>query len=77
MASAGIVALSLGMALSYSDCVDWTLHDAWRARLLEVEHLFTQNQNDESRAEYLRVLAIFKDLVVYGILPREEPGDPA
>ena len=69
--------LSLGMAISYSDCVAWTLHDTWRARLLEVEHCFVQNPNEENRAEYLRVLAIFRDLVVYGISPREKPAEQA
>jgi hypothetical protein len=60
------------MAISFPDC---TLHDAWRARLLEAEHRFTQNHNDESRAEYARILKIFKDLVLHGIKPRERPGD--
>ena len=61
------------MAISFSDCIDCSsLHDAWRARLLEAERRFTQNQNDESRAEYMRILKIFKDLVLYGILPREK-----
>jgi hypothetical protein len=72
MVSAGKVGLSLGMAISIPDCVDWTLHDAWRARLLEAEHRFTRNGNDENRTEYLRVLNIFKDLVVNDILPSEK-----
>lgn len=65
------------MAISFSDCIDCTLADAWRARLLEAEHRFTQSQNDESRLEYLRILKIFTDLVLYGILPREKLQDPA
>ena len=77
MDSAGKVALSLGMAISHPACVDWTLHDAWRARLLDADHRFAENQNDENRAEYVRVLTIFKDLVVYGILPREDPDESA
>jgi hypothetical protein len=72
MVAAGKVGLSLGMAIRFSDYVDWTLHDAWRARLLEAKRRFSQNRNDENSAEYLRVLAIFKDLVLYGILPREK-----
>jgi hypothetical protein len=59
------------MAISFSDCIECTLRDAWRARLLEAEHRFTQSQNDESRLEYLRILKIFSDLVLDGILPRE------
>ena len=74
MESAGEVSLLLGMAISFSDCVDYTLLDAWRTRLLEAECRFTQDQNDESRMAYLRVLKIFTDLVLHGILPSEKPG---
>jgi hypothetical protein len=65
------------MKVSLPDCVDCTPHDAWRAMLLEAEHRFTENQNDESRAEYMRILRIFKDLVLHGIKPSEKPGNAA
>jgi hypothetical protein len=77
MESAGKVSLSLSMAIGFSDCVDYTLLDVWRTRLLDAERRFTQNQNDESRMAYLRVLKIFTDLVLHGILPSEKPGNPA
>ena len=74
MDSASTVGLLLGMAISFPDCIDCRLHDAWRARLLEAEGRLTQNCDDESRAEYVRILKIFKDLVLHGIKPREKPN---
>ena len=59
------------MTISFADCIDCGLDDVWRARLLEAGHRFTQNKNDENRAEYMRVLRIFKDLVLDGIVPKD------
>lgn len=62
--------LSLGMEISFPDGVAWRLHETWRKKLFEAELRYTRNRNAETKAEYLRVLKIFKDLVLYGIVPK-------
>jgi hypothetical protein len=39
--------------------------------VVEAQFRMKQGQNLETKAEYLRVLRIFKDLVMYGKLPGE------
>jgi predicted house-cleaning noncanonical NTP pyrophosphatase (MazG superfamily) len=58
------------MVLGSRDGVDWRLHEEWQAKLLEAEQRFQQDKNAETKAEYMRILRIFKDLVMYGIRPR-------
>ena len=58
------------MAPRLLDGVDWRLHDEWRSKLSEAERHFKEHPNDETKAEYMRILKIFKDLVMHGILPR-------
>jgi hypothetical protein len=48
----------------------WRLHETWRKKLFEAERRYDQDQNDKTKAEYMQVLRIFKDLVVYGIVPK-------
>jgi predicted house-cleaning noncanonical NTP pyrophosphatase (MazG superfamily) len=58
------------MVLGSRDGVEWRLHEEWQAKLLEAEQRFQQDKNAETKAEYMRILRIFKDLVMYGIRPR-------
>ena len=58
------------MMISFPDGVARRLHETWRVKLFEAECRYTQDRNDKTKAEYLRVLRIFKDLVVYGIVPQ-------
>jgi hypothetical protein len=45
----------------------------WRAELAEAEQRYTEDQNAGNRAEYMRILRIFKDLVLYDRVPPELP----
>jgi hypothetical protein len=58
------------MVITSPDGAAWRLHETWRAKLFEAELRYTLNRNAETKAEYLRVLKIFKDLVVYDIVPK-------
>jgi hypothetical protein len=58
------------MVITSPDGAVWSLHETWRKKLFEAELRYTQNRNAETKAEYLRVLKIFKDLVLYGIMPK-------
>ena len=58
------------MEITFPDEAAWSIHETWRARLLEAQDRYAQNRNHETKAEYMRVLRAFKDLVMYGILPR-------
>jgi hypothetical protein len=60
------------MVVSVSDEGEWTLHETWSARLAAVRLRYDSDRTAETKAEYLRVLMIFKDLVVNGIAPREQ-----
>jgi hypothetical protein len=53
------------------DGILWRLHETWRAKLFEAESRLKQERSLETKAEYMRVLRIFKDLVVNGKPPRE------
>jgi hypothetical protein len=73
----GQVGLSLDMVLT-SDMVftspngaAWTLHQTWREKLFEAERRYDQDPNDKTKAEYMQALKIFKDLVVFGIVPKD------
>ncbi|SRR5260370_28425398 len=68
--TAGHVGLSLGMVITSPDGGAWRLHETWRAKLFEAESRYTQTRNNETKAEYLRVLKIFKDFVLYDIVPQ-------
>jgi hypothetical protein len=59
------------MILTSPDGILWRLHETWRAKVFEAEFRMKQDQNLETKAEYMRVLRIFKDLVMHGQLPRE------
>ena len=62
---------------SHPDGPEWRLRDAWRASLLEAEVRYKNNRNAETKAEYLRILETFKDLIMNGIMPGEtETSDP-
>ena len=52
------------MEISFPDGVAWRLHETWRAKLFEAEFRYAQ----ETKAEYLRLLRTFQDLVLYDIL---------
>ena len=62
------------MEISFPDEAAWSIHETWRVRLFEAQYRYAQNRNHETKAEYMRVLRAFKDLVMYGIVPR---GDSA
>ena len=71
--TAGRVGLSLGMVVTFPGGIAWRLHETWRAKLFEAEFRYAQDRNDETKAEYLRMLRTFKDLVLYDILPQGQP----
>jgi hypothetical protein len=37
----------------------------WRAKLAEAERRYAEDRSASNRAEYMRILRIFKDLVLY------------
>jgi hypothetical protein len=59
------------MLPSWRSDILWGLHEAWRAKLFAAESRFKQDPGADSKAEYLRILRIFKDLVMYNMLPCE------
>ena len=59
------------MVVTCPDGILWRLHETWRAKVIEAQFRMKQDRNLETKAEYLRVLRIFKDLVMYGKLPGE------
>jgi hypothetical protein len=49
-----------------------SLQDArklWRQKLVAAEHQYEENRNEETCAEYRRVLKIFADLVLRNKMP--------
>jgi hypothetical protein len=58
------------MEISFPDGVASRLDETWRAKLFEAEFRYAQDRNNETKAEYLRLLRTFKDLVLYDILPQ-------
>ena len=69
MAQIDPAGLSLVMVFSSPDGVDWRLHDEWRSKLLDAERRFQQDKNTETKAEYMHIVRVFKDLVMYGTRP--------
>ena len=61
------------MVVTFPDGIAWRLHETWRAKLFEAEFRYAQDRNDETNAEYLRMLRAFKNLVLYDILPQGQP----
>jgi hypothetical protein len=59
------------MILTSPDGVLWRLHETWRVKVFEAEFRMKQERNPKTKAEYMRVLRIFKDLVMHGKLPGE------
>jgi hypothetical protein len=59
------------MVITSPDGAEWRLHETWRARLVEAERRFSEDRNAETKAEYMRILKIFKDLVLYDIVPKD------
>jgi hypothetical protein len=59
------------MILTSPDGILCRLHETWRAKLFAAEIRMKQDRNPETKAEYMRVLRIFKDLVMHGKLPDE------
>ena len=59
------------MLLTITEELLWRIHERWRTRLLEAEMRMKQDRNAGTKAEYMRVLRTFKNLVMYRILPRE------
>jgi hypothetical protein len=55
--------------IAFPDGTTRKLHDPWRWRLEEAERRYRDAKNKESRAEYLRILRIFSDLVLRYKLP--------
>ena len=60
----------MGM-IAFQDGTTRKLRDPWRWRLEEAERRYRDEKNTESRAEYLRILRIFSDLVLRYKLPGE------
>ena len=59
------------MPFTHPDGTLCRFHEAWRVQLIEAELHMRRDKNPATKAEYIRVLRIFKDLVMYGMLPRE------
>jgi hypothetical protein len=57
--------------ISFPDGVARRLHDPWREKLKEAQLRYTAARNEENRAEYLRVLKAFSDLVLRSKIPEE------
>jgi len=56
---------------AFPDGTTRKLHDPWRRRLEKAERRYGAAKNKESRAEYLRILRIFSDLVLRYKLPEQ------
>lgn len=50
--------------IQFPDGTDRRLHDRWSENLGEAQACYQGNRNEETKAEYLRVLQIFTDLVL-------------
>ena len=57
--------------IAFPDGTTRKLHDPWRWRLEEAERRYRDAKSKESRAEYLRILKTFSDLVLRYRLPEE------
>ena len=45
------------------------MEESWRKRVLEAEMHYRKSPTAESKTEYVRMLQIFRDFVVYGKEP--------
>ena len=57
------------MIVGFPDGTTRKLHDPWHWTLEEAERRYDNARNEESRAEYLRILKVFSDLVLQYKLP--------
>jgi hypothetical protein len=57
--------------IAFPDGTTRKLHNPWRWKLEEAEWRYRDAKNEETRAEYLRMLRIFSDLVLRYKLPEE------
>jgi hypothetical protein len=58
--------------IAFPDGTAIKLYNPWRWKLEEAERRYRTAKSTESRAEYLRILRIFSDLVLRYKLPQEE-----
>ena len=63
--------VTLALLIDFPDGVARRLHKRWREMLAEAQRRYKENPNSETKAEYLRVLKQFADLVLRGKLPRD------
>jgi hypothetical protein len=59
--------------IAFPDGTTRKLHVPWRLRLEEAERSYQDAKSKESRAEYLRILKTFSDLVLRYKLPEGYP----
>jgi hypothetical protein len=52
------------MTVDFPDGVLRRLHDSWRDKLADAYCRYSDNRTAETRAEYLKVLKTFTDIVV-------------
>ena len=48
-----------------------TIDGMWRLKLAEAERRYIENRTRENRVELVKVLSIFIELVMRGVIPRE------
>ena len=59
------------MTIDFPDGVARRLHARWRCKLEEARRRYSNDQTEETRAEYLKMLQVFTDLIIRGKLPSE------
>ena len=59
------------MTIEFPDDLAQPLYERWRDRLEDARRLYVAEQNERTRADYLRVLTKFADLVLRGQRPED------
>jgi len=59
------------MTIEFPDDLAQRLRECWREKLENARRLYVEDQNERTRADYLRVLTKFADLVLRGQRPED------
>lgn len=59
--------------IEFPDGVPRKSHALWREKLADAQRRYRENPNPETKAEYVRVLKAFADLVLRYKLPDQKP----
>jgi hypothetical protein len=57
------------VVIDFPDGTSRRLHERWREKLTEAQRRYIEERDKVTKAEYLRILKAFSDLVVRGKVP--------